>query len=58
MSKSLLIVLLIAIEEAIAQAQWDAVDNRDLRKIYNPYAIEDLGQLGDGVPCLHQQPGG
>ena len=35
-----------AIEEAIAQAQWTAVDNRDPQKIYNPYAIEDLGRLG------------
>jgi predicted metalloendopeptidase len=35
-----------AIEEAIAQAHWDAVDNRDPQKIYNPYAIGDLGKLG------------
>jgi len=33
-------------EAAIARAQWDAVDNRDPEKIYNPYPHEKLGELG------------
>lgn len=35
-----------ALEAAIAEAQWDAVRNRDPELIYNPYPVADLGQLG------------
>jgi predicted metalloendopeptidase len=37
------------VEEAIAQAHWDSVDNRDPEKIYNPYAVEDLASLGENL---------
>lgn len=35
-----------ALESEIAVVHWDAVDNRDPEKIYNPYAVEDLKDLG------------
>ncbi|MEJ8568099.1 M13 family metallopeptidase [Elongatibacter sediminis] len=38
-----------AIEEAIATAHWDNVENRDPEKIYNPYPLEDLGELGGNI---------
>ncbi len=38
-----------AIENAIASAQWDSVDNRDPDKIYNPFAIKDLTDLGENI---------
>ncbi len=34
-----------AIEQAIAEAHWDKVDNRDPEKIYNPYRVEGLPEL-------------
>jgi len=34
------------IEAAIAQAQWDKVENRDPEKTYNPYRISELDKLG------------
>jgi len=34
------------IEAAIAQAQWDNVENRDPEKTYNPYPVAELGKLG------------
>lgn len=37
------------IENAIAHAQWDSVDNRDPDKIYNSYAIEHLASLGGNM---------
>lgn len=37
------------IEDSIARAQWDAVDNRDPDKVYNPYAIADLAKLGKNL---------
>ncbi len=36
----------VAIETAIAEAQWDKVELRDPEKGYNPYAVSDLGKLG------------
>lgn len=39
-----------ALEEAIATAQWDSVRNRDPQLIYNPYATDELVQLGDNMP--------
>jgi putative endopeptidase len=38
-----------AIENAIAHAQWSSVDNRDPDKIYNPYAIAELTELGENI---------
>ncbi|MDX1556811.1 MAG: M13 family metallopeptidase, partial [Xanthomonadales bacterium] len=38
-----------ALEAAIAEHHWDAVDNRDPEKIYNPYAIADLSTLGENL---------
>lgn len=38
-----------AVEETIAQAQWDSVDNRDPDKVYNPYAVKNLGKLGENI---------
>jgi predicted metalloendopeptidase len=38
-----------ALETAIAEAQWDAVRNRDPELIYNPYPVADLGQLGTNL---------
>ncbi len=38
-----------AIEDAIARAQWDSVDNRDPDKIYNPYTIKELAELGENL---------
>jgi putative endopeptidase len=38
-----------AIEDAIARAQWDSVDNRDPDKIYNPYAVKELAGLGENL---------
>lgn len=35
-----------AIEDRLANAQWDSVDNRNPDKIYNPYPIDSLEQLG------------
>jgi len=31
-----------AIEQALAEVQWDKVDNRDPEKIYNPFGLEEL----------------
>jgi endothelin-converting enzyme/putative endopeptidase len=39
----------LAIENAIAQAQWDSVDNRDPDKIYNSYAVDELTRLGGNL---------
>ena len=41
-----------ALEHALAEVQWDKVDNRDPEKIYNPYAFADLGRLGDNMDWL------
>ena len=38
-----------ALETAIAEAQWDAVANRDPQKIYNPYPLASLSELGDSL---------
>ncbi len=35
------------LEAAIAHAQWDAVDNRDPVKTYNPYPVDKLDELGE-----------
>jgi endothelin-converting enzyme/putative endopeptidase len=34
------------LETAIAQAQWDSVENRDPEKTYNPYPVDALNELG------------
>jgi len=34
------------LEETIAKAQWDSVDNRDPHKTYNAYPVGELRQLG------------
>ena len=41
--------LVYALEAAIAEAQWDAVRNRDPELIYNPYPAADLGKLGGNL---------
>jgi len=38
-----------ALEAALAEKQWDEVDNRDPEKIYNPYPVEDLARLGSNL---------
>jgi len=38
-----------ALEAAIAEAQWDAVRNRDPELYYNPYPTTDLGKLGGNL---------
>ncbi len=37
------------LEHAIAEAQWDSVTNRDPQKTYNPYPVDDLGELGPNI---------
>lgn len=39
----------VAIEQALAAAHWDKVDNRDPVKIYNPFPVGELGQLGSTI---------
>ena len=38
-----------AIEERIAHAQWDSVDNRDPEKTYNLYPVDELETLGRNI---------
>jgi predicted metalloendopeptidase len=38
-----------AIEDRLARAQWDAVDNRDPEKVYNPYPVAELARLGTNL---------
>jgi predicted metalloendopeptidase len=38
--------LVYDLEDSIARAQWDSVTDRDPEKTYNPYAVENLGELG------------
>ncbi len=42
-------VQVYALEASIAEHHWDAVDNRDPEKIYNPYAIAELENLGSNL---------
>jgi len=35
-----------AIEDRLARAQWDSVDNRNPDKTYNPYPVDELTELG------------
>lgn len=41
--------LVYALEAAIAEAQWDAVRNRDPELIYNPFPAAELGKLGGNL---------
>jgi predicted metalloendopeptidase len=36
-----------AIEDRLARAQWDSIDNRDPHKTYNPYPVDELTELGN-----------
>jgi predicted metalloendopeptidase len=38
-----------ALEEAIAEAQWDSVRNRDPQAAYNPYKMHALPELGNNL---------
>ena len=38
-----------ALEEAIAEAQWDSVRNRDPQAAYNPYKLDTLPELGNSL---------
>jgi len=42
----------VALEQALAEVQWDEVENRDPEKTYNPYAISELVQLGPDMDWL------
>ncbi len=37
---------IVALETALAEAHWDAVSNRDPKKIYNPFPVDSLDALG------------
>ncbi len=38
-----------ALENQLAEIQWDEVRNRDPENIYNPYSVEELASLGDNL---------
>lgn len=48
-----------ALEEAIAEAQWDSVRNRDPEQTYNAYATDTLSDLGENLdwPSIFQALG-
>ncbi|HKJ17613.1 MAG TPA: M13 family metallopeptidase [Xanthomonadales bacterium] len=40
---------IFALETQLAEYQWDAVDNRDPEKIFNPYQVSELASLGPNL---------